>query len=146
VPGGKKVLFRELAELISPLISTPSHALFTTTTMSKTKPSPHSLALLTAASQESLSSSLQHRILRRTITSVTAKRHHLASSGACSLCDSKVPPASVTYAAQSMWDLSSYPNHHDVGTPDEWIPRHGSPFSSPRCVCIKCVITETCPN
>ena len=36
-------------------------------------------------------------------------------------------PSPETLAnAQTMWDLQSSPDHRDVGTPDEWIPRDGN--------------------
>ncbi|KAL7509508.1 hypothetical protein ACHAXN_010964 [Cyclotella atomus] len=40
--------------------------------------------------------------------------------------DGKSAPSDVVSSAKTMWDLSSHPDHRDVGTPDEWIPRHGS--------------------
>lgn len=39
--------------------------------------------------------------------------------------DGKTPPSDVQSKAKTMWDLSSYPDHRDVATPDEWIPRDG---------------------
>jgi nitrate reductase (NAD(P)H) len=39
--------------------------------------------------------------------------------------DGKSAPADIVAKATSMFDLSSYPDHRDVGTPDEWIPRDG---------------------
>ena len=35
------------------------------------------------------------------------------------------PSADVVKNAKSMWDLKDSPDHRDVGTPDEWIPRDG---------------------
>ena len=40
--------------------------------------------------------------------------------------DGKTPPRDKIEGATSMWDLTDYPDHRDVGTPDEWIPRHGA--------------------
>lgn len=39
--------------------------------------------------------------------------------------DGRTPSPYVVAKAATMWDLSSYPDHRDVGTPDEWIPRDG---------------------
>jgi nitrate reductase (NAD(P)H) len=35
------------------------------------------------------------------------------------------PPNEVIENAKTMWDVQSTPDHRDVGTPDEWIPRDG---------------------
>jgi len=35
------------------------------------------------------------------------------------------PPEKEIAKAKTMWDLSKYPDHRDVGTPDEWVPRDG---------------------
>ena len=39
--------------------------------------------------------------------------------------EGKTPPSEVVDNAKTMWDLQSTPDHRDVGTPDEWIPRDG---------------------
>lgn len=39
--------------------------------------------------------------------------------------DGKTPSPYVVAKAKDMWDLSAYPDHRDVKTPDEWIPRDG---------------------
>jgi len=39
--------------------------------------------------------------------------------------DGKTPPADVIEGAKTMWDVKQFPDHRDVGTPDEWIPRDG---------------------
>mmetsp|Transcript_20005 Transcript_20005/g.48050 ORF Transcript_20005/g.48050 Transcript_20005/m.48050 type:complete len:909 (-) Transcript_20005:36-2762(-) len=39
--------------------------------------------------------------------------------------DGRTPSSFVVAKAKNMWDLKSYPDHRDVGTPDEWIPRDG---------------------
>jgi nitrate reductase (NAD(P)H) len=39
--------------------------------------------------------------------------------------DGRTPSPYVIAKATNMFDLSSYPDHRDVGTPDEWIPRDG---------------------
>ncbi|KAL9187283.1 hypothetical protein ACHAXT_001386 [Thalassiosira profunda] len=39
--------------------------------------------------------------------------------------DGRTPSPYVVAKAETMWDLQSYPDHRDVGTPDEWIPRDG---------------------
>jgi len=39
--------------------------------------------------------------------------------------DGRTPSPYVLSKAQSLWDLAQFPDHRDVGTPDEWIPRHG---------------------
>ena len=39
--------------------------------------------------------------------------------------DGRTPSPYIVAKAETMWDLSSYPDHRDVGTPDEWIPRDG---------------------
>lgn len=35
------------------------------------------------------------------------------------------PPEHVVKNAKTMWDLKATPDHRDVGTPDEWVPRDG---------------------
>lgn len=35
------------------------------------------------------------------------------------------PPTEVVAKARTMWDLQKTPDHRDVGTPDEWVPRDG---------------------
>ena len=35
------------------------------------------------------------------------------------------PAAEVISNAKTMWDLKECPDHRDVGTPDEWVPRDG---------------------
>ncbi len=35
------------------------------------------------------------------------------------------PPEDVVNKAKTMWDLKDTPDHRDVGTPDEWVPRDG---------------------
>uniref|UniRef100_A0A7S4NA60 Nitrate reductase n=1 Tax=Odontella aurita TaxID=265563 RepID=A0A7S4NA60_9STRA len=37
----------------------------------------------------------------------------------------KTPPDAALASAETMWDLTKYPDHRDRGTPDEWIPRDG---------------------
>lgn len=39
--------------------------------------------------------------------------------------DGRTPSPYVIAKATNQFDLSSYPDHRDVGTPDEWIPRDG---------------------
>lgn len=39
--------------------------------------------------------------------------------------DGRTPSPYVIQKARTMWDVSAYPDHRDVGTPDEWIPRDG---------------------
>mmetsp|Transcript_14862 Transcript_14862/g.28295 ORF Transcript_14862/g.28295 Transcript_14862/m.28295 type:complete len:911 (+) Transcript_14862:257-2989(+) len=39
--------------------------------------------------------------------------------------DGRTPSAYIVSKAKDMWDMQSYPDHRDVGTPDEWIPRDG---------------------
>jgi len=39
--------------------------------------------------------------------------------------DSKTPPKDDVANAKSYMDLTKYPDHRDVGTPDEWLPRDG---------------------
>jgi nitrate reductase (NAD(P)H) len=37
----------------------------------------------------------------------------------------ETPPQEKLDAAKTMFDLKEYPDHRDVGTPDEWVPRDG---------------------
>lgn len=39
--------------------------------------------------------------------------------------DGRTPSPYVVAKAKTMWDMQSFPDHRDVGTPDEWIPRDG---------------------
>ncbi|KAL7473000.1 hypothetical protein ACHAXS_013379 [Conticribra weissflogii] len=39
--------------------------------------------------------------------------------------DGRTPSPYIVSKAETMWDMQSYPDHRDVGTPDEWIPRDG---------------------
>jgi len=39
--------------------------------------------------------------------------------------DDETPPEDVIENAKTMWDVKGFPDHRDVGTPDEWIPRDG---------------------
>jgi len=39
--------------------------------------------------------------------------------------DGRTPSPYVIAKAETMWDVANYPDHRDVGTPDEWIPRDG---------------------
>jgi len=39
--------------------------------------------------------------------------------------DGATPPAEKVRTAKTMWDMKDTPDHRDVGTPDEWIPRDG---------------------
>jgi len=39
--------------------------------------------------------------------------------------DGRMAPLDKVKAATSMFDLSEYPDHRDVGTPDQWVPRDG---------------------
>ena len=39
--------------------------------------------------------------------------------------DGAIPPAQDLAKAKSYADLGNYPDHRDVGTPDEWLPRDG---------------------
>ncbi|KAL7552554.1 hypothetical protein ACHAWF_015798 [Thalassiosira exigua] len=39
--------------------------------------------------------------------------------------DGRTPSPYVVAKATNMFDLQNYPDHRDVGTPDEWIPRDG---------------------
>lgn len=39
--------------------------------------------------------------------------------------DGRTPSSYVVSKAKDMWDMKDYPDHRDVGTPDEWIPRDG---------------------
>ena len=39
--------------------------------------------------------------------------------------DGRTPSPYIIAKAETMYDLQSYPDHRDVGTPDEWIPRDG---------------------
>jgi len=37
----------------------------------------------------------------------------------------KTPPSEKIEGAKTMFDLKEFPDHRDVGTPDEWVPRDG---------------------
>ena len=39
--------------------------------------------------------------------------------------DDATPPKEEVAKAKSYLDLQKYPDHRDVGTPDEWLPRDG---------------------
>lgn len=39
--------------------------------------------------------------------------------------EGKTPPSEKIDSAKNMFDLKEFPDHRDVGTPDEWIPRDG---------------------
>lgn len=39
--------------------------------------------------------------------------------------DGRTPSPYIISKATTMWDVKDYPDHRDVGTPDEWIPRDG---------------------
>lgn len=39
--------------------------------------------------------------------------------------DGRTPSPYIIAKATTMWDVKDHPDHRDVGTPDEWIPRDG---------------------
>lgn len=39
--------------------------------------------------------------------------------------DEETPSSAIIASAKTMWDLKDTPDHRDIGTPDEWIPRDG---------------------